>query len=104
MGKPHPVPDAVRSFLEARSREPGRNGLVALYALARGGDREALARLQQALLDGAVPDVGFVVTAFLLQLEKAKRAPFLEQFLGRGDLTPRERRAYEELKRDLQRA
>ena len=104
MGKPHPVPLAVRSFVEARSREPGRNGLVALYALARGGDREALALLQQALLDGAPPDVGFLVIAFLLQLDEAKRGPFLEQFLGREDLVPRELRAYRELQSHLQRA
>ena len=103
MGKPHPVPRAIRSFLEARSREPGRNGLVALYALARPGGRDALARLQQALLEGPAQDVGFVVIAFLLQLGEAKRGPFLEQLLGRGDLTARERRDYEELRRDLER-
>jgi hypothetical protein len=103
MGRPHPVPRAIRSFVEARSGEPGRNGLVALYALARAGDRDALARLRQALLEGPVQDVGFVVIAFLLQLEEVERGPFLDQLLGRGDLAARERRDYEELRRELER-
>ncbi|MCU0224819.1 MAG: hypothetical protein MUF27_12305, partial [Acidobacteria bacterium] len=58
---------------------------------------------RQALLEGPVQDVGFVVIAFLLQLEEVERGPFLEQLLGRGDLAARERRYYEELRRALER-